>query len=80
MHACIVVLCSFTPLAVSSITDWPVESHDTCIYLMLLFFDELLLIYFTWVVVVATKAESLGYILLELLPLTHQGAIQHCGQ
>ena len=43
-------------------------------------FDELLLIYFTWVVVVATIAESLGYILFELLPLTHQGAIQHCGQ
>ena len=60
--------------------DWPVESHDTYPPHVAFSYDELLLNYFTWVVVVAILAESLGYILFELLPLTHQGAIQHCGQ
>ena len=30
MHACIVVLCSFMPLAVSSFTDWPAD-HMTLV-------------------------------------------------
>ena len=41
MHACIVVLCSFTPLAVSSFTDWPAD-HMTLVSTSCSFFDELL--------------------------------------
>ena len=60
-------------------TDWPAV-HMTLYLPHVFFLMNCLFDPFTWVVVVATKAESLGYILLELLPLTHQGAIQHCGQ